>query len=142
MTKGDQKSKASDVKTTRQLEKDEVQKKDIERDSKMAAEAKSRNDALIVTMKEIQTSNEASAQSRLIASGNRAAAIQEMFAPKKDSDDTAKKKQLQTVVRCLKSDHPRYKNALRELVAISFGLTIDLVDDDLLESVRLDELIK
>ena len=79
----DQKSKASDLKTVRQLAEEAKEHKEHERDLFMAKEAKDRNDAMIQGLKDIQKTTEELARTRQVAADSRAAAIQLMLCPPK-----------------------------------------------------------
>ena len=79
----DQKSKASDLKSVRELAEEAKEHKERERDLFMAKEAKERNDAMIQGLKDIQKTTEESARTRQLAADSRAAAIQLMLCPPK-----------------------------------------------------------
>ncbi len=149
MSTSDQQSKDSQLKSGRQLADEDRFKKEVERDLKFSQDAKSRNDEMIATVKEMNKGSEISAQARLLVAESRAAtatAIQQMFAPKVDTGtsrvEANRKQRLKNTVRCLMPGSEFHTRAVRELVAITLEIPLEEITPALIEMVNLKELVQ
>lgn len=145
MSSTDQKSKASEQKSSRQAAEDAVVKLEAIRDQRMVDAAQSRTDSLVGAIKEIAAENKVAASFRLEkATENRMAtitAMQEIFTPSTSTKAPSEVSFLKTKIRILKVGSSKREKLVRELVAIVFKMPLVEVDDEFMEHVGLDELL-